>query len=126
DLVAPHRRAERERPLEAAVAPLEAAPSAVLGLAVGLPLAAKSEGVTGEAHLDVLGRHAREVDANDERLGGLLNVDGRRERRGEILMERRPAEEAVEQPVHLVLNRGQLAARDRAPAYECHVSNLLV
>src|SRR6266849_1558977 len=58
-LVGAHGAAERERPLERAVQPLDPVQRAFVLLLLALALAAQRERVTADRELDVLGAHAR-------------------------------------------------------------------
>src|SRR5206468_10712678 len=82
DLVAPDRRAEHERPLEAALLALDAVQRTLLLPAFELPLAPNRQGVAGQGQLDVFLRHARQVRPEDEFLRGFLDVDPGSEAQG--------------------------------------------
>src|SRR5438093_1654065 len=105
-LVAAHRTAECERPLEHPVHALGPMITAVRTGLLGLPFAANRHRVAREAHLDVLGCDARKVEPNHELLRRLVDVHRRREDCVQVAAGGAARQQAVEQPVHLVLNAG--------------------
>src|SRR6266508_5701116 len=104
DLVGLHRNRQRERALEFPEPPLVAIHVVLLGFLAPLPLSLQGEHVPGDREMDVLLVQAGQLGGQNELVLRLVYVDGgrpyalRREDRG------RPAEEAVEEPVHLGLH----------------------
>src|SRR5947209_7558927 len=90
---------------------------------LGLALAGDREDVVLELDVHVLLGQARQVGAEYEVIPGLDEVH-----RGDpppqgariAVPRRRRLEKRIEQPVHLVLNRAQLAYR--LPTNQCHVT----
>src|SRR5262245_56088570 len=85
----------------------------VLGVTVESALAPDGQQVPGDRQRDILLADARELEAQDELVFGLSHVEDRRPTPHSQMVGRRnrPAQEAVEQAVHLSLNVGHVAER---------------
>src|SRR5450759_3631422 len=112
DLLRLHALREGQAALEAAEAPLDAVVPLVVDLLLELALALDGEHVVVDLDLDVVGVHARELGLEDDRVGGVEDVD----RRQPALLP--PAPDLVHQPVELVLDLGHLA--ERVPSDDRH------
>src|ERR671914_887225 len=110
---------ERQRAGEAAERALDAVVALLVGLMLGLALAGDRERALLDLDLDVLLAHAGQIGPQDEVVAGLHEVHGRHPAPHRLaIARRRRVEDGVEEPIHLVLERAELAKR--LPAHDRH------
>src|SRR3954451_22287176 len=113
-----HALGQRQRPLERAGRPLHAVVALALGLVLGLALTGDGQRRVLELDLHVLLGHSGQVGTQHEMVTRLEQVHGRHPAPKRRAVAAGPVEDGVEQPVHLRLERVELAKR--LPANDRH------
>jgi hypothetical protein len=121
DLILGHALRQGDRPGERAEAALEPVVATVLDRLIALPLGRHRQGVLVQLDGDLVLGDAGQVERIDDLLLRLPDVGDRDPALARAAV---PVQQAVHEPAHLVVERGELAER-RPSDHRCHANDLL-